>query len=101
MKFANRFSIKILKGWPSFNLNEKIFLENAGWLSGNGRNVVNAAGYFNIFISLNIILGFAEDCQKIAVNIKQELVLSSLKTDLNAIVQTLSIGADPTYGFKI
>ena len=92
----------VIKGWPSFNPNQKIILENAGWLCENGQNIVKAAGYFDIFIPLNMILGFAEDYRKIVVNMKHELVLSRSRTDLNAVVQTATARDNPTYeGFKI
>ena len=76
----------IMKGWLSFNLSQKIFLENAGWLSYNGQNIINADGCFDVFIPLNMILGFAEDYRKIVINMKHELVLSRSRTDLNAVV---------------
>ena len=92
----------VMKGWPSFNPNQKILLENAGWLSENGQNIVNAAEYFDKYIPLNMILGFAEDYRKIVVNMKHELLLSRSRTDLNTVVQTQSAGKNPTYeGFKI
>ena len=40
----------VIKGWHSYNPNQEIFLENAGWLRENGQNIVNAAGYFDVFI---------------------------------------------------
>ena len=92
----------VMKGWPSFNPSQKIFLENAGWLCENGQSIVNADGYFDVFIPLSMILGFAEDYRKIVVNMKHELVLSRSRTDLNALVQTPTAGANPTYeAFKL
>ena len=86
-----------MKGWPSFNPSQKIFLENGGWLSDNGQNIINADGYFNLFIPLHMILGFAEDYRKIVVNMKHELVMARSRTDLNALVQTAMAGDNPTY----
>lgn len=78
----------VMKGWPSFNPSQKTILENAGWLCEDAYSITNAAGFFDVFIPLNTILGFAEDYRKIIVNMKHELVLSRSRTDLNAVVQT-------------
>ena len=77
-----------MKGWPSFTPSQKIILENAGWLCEAGYSITNTNGFFDVFIPLNMILGFAEDYRKIVVNMKHELILSRSRTDLNAIVQT-------------
>ena len=93
----------VMKGWPSFNPSQKIILENTGWLSETGQSIINTAGYFDVFIPLNMILGFAEDYRKIIVNMKHELVLSRSRTDFNAVFQSLGTGADAnTYeAFKL
>ena len=77
-----------MKGWPSFTPSQKIILENAGWLCEAGYSIINTNGFFDVFILLNMIRGFAEDYRKIIVNMKHEHILSRSKTDFNAIVQT-------------
>ncbi|KAJ8926175.1 hypothetical protein NQ314_021475 [Rhamnusium bicolor] len=72
----------LMYGYVSFNQNEAIRLENAGWTDGN---FADNNGYFDVCIPLNICLGFAEDSQKIMLNVCQELVLVSSNTDINAI----------------
>lgn len=74
----------LMKGYVSFNQNESIRLENAGWTNENF--FVDENGYFDVCIPLKIILGFAEDFQKIILNIRQELVLIRNSTDVNAII---------------
>ncbi|XP_012285884.1 uncharacterized protein LOC105702699 [Orussus abietinus] len=62
-------------------------MENASWLDEQGK-LTDAAGYFDVSIPLNMILGFAEDYRRIVVNAKHELILTRAKSDTNAIVQT-------------
>ena len=77
----------IMKGWASFNPSQKTILENAGWLCDDSYSITTG-GYFDVFIPLNMIFGFAEDYRKIIVNMKHELILSRSRTDLNAVLQT-------------
>ena len=91
-----------MKGWPSFNPSQKTILENGGCSCEEG-NIINDAGYFDVLIPLNIVLGFAEDYRKIIVNMKHELILLRSRSDLNAIIQTIEVEApNNTYEeFKI
>lgn len=73
----------LMKGWPSFNANQKIILENAGWMD-DGVSITDNNGYFDVFIPLNILLGFAEDYRKIIVNMKHELIITRSRTDINS-----------------
>lgn len=73
----------LMKGYVSFNSNEAVRLENAGWTT---ENFTDENGYFDVCIPLKICLGFAEDFQKIILNIRQELVLVRSNSDVNAIV---------------
>lgn len=75
----------VMKGYTSFNQNEAVRLENAGW---NDDNKVDENGYFDVCIPLKICLGFTEDFQKIILNLRQELVLIRTSNDLNAIVNS-------------
>ncbi|CAB0043787.1 unnamed protein product [Trichogramma brassicae] len=83
----------VMKGSPSFNKshNDNV-LANAGWIwedyDGNIKHVEDDNGYFDVFIPLSMILGFAEDYPKIIVNMKHELILTRARTDLNAVLQT-------------
>ena len=65
-----------MKGWPSSAPSQKIILENAGWLCETGYSITNTNRFFDVFIPLNMILGFAKDYRKIVVNMKHELILS-------------------------
>lgn len=73
----------LMKGYVSFSQNDSIRLENAGWTD---ENFVDENGYFDVCIPLKICLGFAEDFQKIILNIRQELVLVRGNSDVNAII---------------
>ena len=74
----------LMKAFPSINQNQLEFLESAGW---NGKSLVDDAGNFEVLIPLNLILGFAEDFQKIIVNAKHELILTRSNDDTNAMEQ--------------
>ena len=64
------------------------------------QKLTNNDGYFDLSIPLCMILGFAEDCRKILVNVKHELILTRSRNDINAIIHTAV--ADNTYEeFKI
>ncbi|KAL7287165.1 hypothetical protein TKK_0018599 [Trichogramma kaykai] len=94
----------VMKGWPSFNKSQQnSVLANSGWkIENNGTDakfVEDANGYFDVFIPLSTILGFAEDYPKIIVNMKHELILTRARTDLNAIKQNLT-GAKDVRVFK-
>uniref|UniRef100_A0ABD2WM02 Double jelly roll-like domain-containing protein n=1 Tax=Trichogramma kaykai TaxID=54128 RepID=A0ABD2WM02_9HYME len=91
----------VMKGWPSFNHSQQIILENGGWIVDNVtiQYLENNEGYFDVFIPLNTILGFAEDYQKIIVNMKHELILTRARTDLNAVNQAL-VGQAPNRAFE-
>ncbi len=75
----------LMKGWISFNPRQN--MENAGWLDiEETKSIINDEGYFDVFIPLSMILGFAEDYKKILVNTKHELILRRSNTDTNAVL---------------
>ena len=86
----------LMKGWTSFNPRQN--MENAGWTDiEETKNIVNDNGYFDVFIPLNMILGFAEDYKKILINTKHELILRRSNTDLNAVLlESYNSGNPPT-----
>lgn len=73
-----------MKAYVSLNETHNGILENAGWNIKS--NILDEHGYFNVFLPLNLILGFAEDYQKILMNSKQELVLIRARNDVNAYI---------------
>uniref|UniRef100_A0ABD2VTZ2 Double jelly roll-like domain-containing protein n=1 Tax=Trichogramma kaykai TaxID=54128 RepID=A0ABD2VTZ2_9HYME len=93
----------VMKGYPSFNKSQcDSILANAGWIwenyDGDIKHVEDDNGYFDVFIPLSMILGFAEDYPKIIVNMKHELILTRARTDLNAVLQTQrQVGEARTY----
>ena len=75
----------VMKGWIS--LNPRKHTENAGWMDVEEKKIkITNKGYFDVFIPLNMIFGFAEDYRKIIVNVKHELILRRSNTDVNAIL---------------
>ena len=89
----------LMKAFPSINQNQLEFLASAGW---NGKTLVDENGNFEVLIPLNMILGFAEDYQRIVVNAKHELILTRSNDDKNAVVQPdEAVTAKETFKFAI
>uniref|UniRef100_A0ABD2WHQ8 Double jelly roll-like domain-containing protein n=1 Tax=Trichogramma kaykai TaxID=54128 RepID=A0ABD2WHQ8_9HYME len=85
--------ISVMKGYSSFNKSQcDSILANAGWIwenyDGDIKHVEDDNGYFDVFIPLSMILGFAEDYPKIIVNMKHQLILTRARTDLNAVLRS-------------
>ncbi|KAJ8981589.1 hypothetical protein NQ317_002617 [Molorchus minor] len=86
-----------LKNYLSYNENESVVLQNAGWFpkkiiptdlktNPNDTKIISDDdGNFNVSIPLKFLAGFFEDFQKIIVNMKQELVLIRSSNDLDCI----------------
>ncbi len=80
--------LSTLMNWVALNPNQLTIMQNAGWFGlSEEREIVNDQGYFDVFIPLSMILGFAEDYKKIVVNVKLELILTRSRDDLNAVLQ--------------
>jgi len=62
-----------LKNYSSIKQNQEHLLENSGWSIAD--NLKLERGNFNFCVPLNLLLGFAEDYNKILLNGKYELVL--------------------------
>ncbi|XP_049946627.1 uncharacterized protein LOC126440397 [Schistocerca serialis cubense] len=77
----------LMKGYASFTPGEANLLQNAGWGTRSElKELVDNDGRFNFCIPLKMILGFAEDYQKIILNARHELVLIRSRQDINCIV---------------
>ncbi|XP_037889798.1 uncharacterized protein LOC119637675 [Glossina fuscipes] len=74
----------------SLNKGESENLLNAGWSPFNIEELTIVSAYFNFCIPLKMLLGFAEDFNKIIVNSKHELILLRSKDDKQAIKTTLA-----------
>ncbi|KAJ8913082.1 hypothetical protein NQ315_006583 [Exocentrus adspersus] len=75
-----------LKGYLSYNENESVKLQNAGWFPKT--KVLPFTNKFNVCIPLKMLMGFFEDYKKIILNMKQELVLIRNSDDLDAVTAT-------------
>ncbi|XP_015117280.1 uncharacterized protein LOC107041304 [Diachasma alloeum] len=95
----------LMKNYVSQSSNQWFLLENAGWLKNDSMDseekITDSAGYFDISIPLSLLLGFAEDYQKIVVNAKHELIITRSKTDINAILQRPINPENPEEKWKI
>lgn len=79
----------LMKGYASLRPSQSALVENAGWLDvEETKQLTDDSGYFDVCMPLSMILGFAEDYQKIIVNTKHELILTRSRSDANAVVQT-------------
>ena len=76
-----------IKGYLSYNTNDSLKLQNAGWFpkSGEGINLSDKGG-FNVCIPLKMIMGFFEDYKKIMLGMKQELVLIRASSDIDCVI---------------
>ncbi|XP_057337587.1 uncharacterized protein LOC130675763 [Microplitis mediator] len=87
----------LMKGYASLSPAQQNTLENAGWIiAGNVNKLHNDHGYFDVSVPLSLLLGFAEDYQKVIINAKHELILIRSNADLNAyVVAAPAAGANP------
>ncbi|XP_015118545.1 uncharacterized protein LOC107042152 [Diachasma alloeum] len=92
----------LMKNYISQNPSQTFLLENAGWILRENGKITDNAGYFDISIPLNMILGFAEDYQRIIINPKHELIITRSHNDNNAILQAVPpAGGAAAEDFKI
>ncbi|RYA73330.1 hypothetical protein DD592_25905 [Enterobacter cloacae complex sp. 2DZ2F20B] len=77
-----------MKGYVTYNSNESVALENAGWFPKKDSNIIKENGTFEVSIPLKMIFGFCEDFKKTILNVRQELVLVRSNTDVNALISS-------------
>lgn len=85
-----------IKNLLSAKPNDINWMENACW-NLPSTEAFAARSRFSFCIPLRLLLGFAEDYQKVLLNVKQELVLLRSATDKNAVLQA----NDKQHEFKI
>ena len=79
----------LLKGWPSCERGNGLYMENTGWIADlSSTNFVDGENRFDVIIPLAMIVGFTENNRKIIVNMKHELTLIRSRNDVNTAVQT-------------
>lgn len=74
-----------LKGLASYRSDN---LEFMGWTWGDKLNITSPEGCFSLCVPLSHFLGFAEDYQKVIINVKQELVFIRSRKDDNCYTET-------------
>ncbi|XP_037812690.1 uncharacterized protein LOC119604262 [Lucilia sericata] len=79
-----------IKNYVSLNKSQSENLLNAGWAPSNIDDLTLVSGYFNFCLPLKLLLGFAEDFNKIIVNSKHELILLRSKDDKQVLKSTVS-----------
>lgn len=77
-----------IKNYVSLMSMDAHVMENAGWNKIDDLNVLN--GHFNFYVPLKVLLGLAEDFNKIMLNCKHELILLRSKSDDNLVYSTSS-----------
>lgn len=82
-KVKNAGITTLMKGYISIKSNEVSKYETAGW---NNAKLVHTTGDFIASIPLKLLLGFAEDFNRIILNAKQELILVRFRTDKNVYI---------------
>ncbi|XP_037825201.1 uncharacterized protein LOC119613274 [Lucilia sericata] len=75
-----------IKNVLSLNDSESIMMGNASW--SYDKDIDVGEGFFNFYVSLKSLLGFAEDYNKIIMNCKHELILLRTKNDDNIVHST-------------
>lgn len=77
-----------IKNLLSLSPTESDAMRNAGWNKIDDLDIIN--GHFNFYIPLKMLLGFAEDYNKIILNGKHELILLRNKNDEELVYSTVS-----------
>ncbi|XP_015118467.1 uncharacterized protein LOC107042101 [Diachasma alloeum] len=91
----------LMKNYISQSPSQGFLMENAGWRIDKEKKITDDAGYFDVSIPLSMILGFAEDYQRIVVNAKHELILTRSHNDINAVIQGAPAAGQQAETFKI
>lgn len=73
-----------MKNLISMDVNESMTSLNAGW--SPLEDITLANGHFNFCVPLRLLLGFAEDYNKIIMNCKHELILIRAKSDVDGFL---------------
>lgn len=90
-----------IKGLLSISPNEINVLQTAGWVIPQKVTIVpDKQGYFDFCVPLRMLLGFAEDYQRIIMNVKQELVLLRSSTNYDIIAASTGV-TESTLDWKL
>ncbi|XP_070526955.1 uncharacterized protein [Cardiocondyla obscurior] len=79
--------ISTLKNYATVSSDRSVILRNAGWLSPT----INANGYFNFCVPLNMLLGFCEDYRRVVINARHELIFIRARNDNNCLVGSYAL----------
>jgi len=67
-----------LKNYITVSSDRSMTLRNVGWDAQT-----TAAGYFNFYVSLYVLLEFCEDYKRVIINARHELILIPARNDNN------------------
>ncbi|XP_070515862.1 uncharacterized protein [Cardiocondyla obscurior] len=85
-----------LKNYATVSSNRSVILRNAGWLGPT----INANGYFNFCVPLNMLLGFCEDFRRVVINARHELILIRARNDNNCLFPLLQLTTKHSWAIK-
>ncbi|XP_070529773.1 uncharacterized protein [Cardiocondyla obscurior] len=71
-----------LKNYAIVSSNRSVILRNAGWLGPT----INANGYFNFCVPLNMLLEFCENYRRVVINAHHKLIFIRTRNDNNCLV---------------
>jgi hypothetical protein len=78
-----------VKGLTGFSSDQIRLLSNSGWSSNKSSSLLYTEdGSYNAVLPLSTLMGFFEDCSKVLMNCKQELILLRSQNDSNAVTAT-------------
>ncbi|KAK9754609.1 hypothetical protein QE152_g1139 [Popillia japonica] len=84
-----------MKSYISLNDNESRSLEMSGWCPfADEQPTISNTKKFNVCIPLKFLFGFAEDYNKIIMNVSHELILVRSKTDDNCYKNNAGTGTN-------
>ncbi|XP_015124430.1 uncharacterized protein LOC107046341 [Diachasma alloeum] len=91
----------LMKNYIFQSPSQTFLLEHAGWIFQENGKITDDAGYFDLSIPLIMILGFAEDYQRIIINAKHKLILTRSHNDNNVVLQAQPAQGVQAEDFKI
>ncbi|XP_014477388.1 PREDICTED: uncharacterized protein LOC106745900, partial [Dinoponera quadriceps] len=77
-----------VKNYVSLSSYKIVGMKNAAWDTINAHST---DGYFNFCVPFSMLLGFCEDCRRIVINARHELILIRSRSDNNGLRGSLTL----------